>query len=83
MTLENAAADFANFAKNVKLPFDTNGSSNAAQAVSALARCTADYRDDANKRLLAVDLERRLVLGSIGGLGGRAGAGGVPRIPFL
>lgn len=36
LTLENAAADFANFAKNVKLPFDTNSSSNAPNAVSLL-----------------------------------------------
>lgn len=32
LTLKNAIADFVNFAKTVKLPFDTNHSSNADNA---------------------------------------------------
>ncbi|KAK2023486.1 serine carboxypeptidase S28 [Colletotrichum zoysiae] len=32
LTLSNAVADYVNFARNVKLPFDTNSSSNAPQA---------------------------------------------------
>ena len=35
-TLENAVADMVNFARNVKLPFDQNGSSNAPRAVGQL-----------------------------------------------
>jgi hypothetical protein len=33
LTLENSIADLTYFAKNVKLPFDTNSSSNAQNAV--------------------------------------------------
>ena len=33
LTLENSIADLTYFARNVKLPFDTNGSSNAQNAV--------------------------------------------------
>lgn len=32
--MTNAVLDFANLARNVQLPFDKNGSSNAPQAVS-------------------------------------------------
>lgn len=34
LTLNNSVADMVNFARNVELPFDTNHSSNAPQAVS-------------------------------------------------
>ena len=33
-TLHNAVSDFVKFAREVELPFDTNHSSNAPQAVS-------------------------------------------------
>lgn len=33
LTLEQSVADFVNFARNVKLPFDTSGKTNAPQAV--------------------------------------------------
>jgi hypothetical protein len=36
LTLENSIADLTYFAKNVELPFDTNGSSNAQNAVWVL-----------------------------------------------
>lgn len=37
LTLEQAIADLTYFAKNVNLPFDANGSSNADKAVSYAA----------------------------------------------
>jgi hypothetical protein len=36
LTLENSIADLTYFAKNVELPFDTNSSSNAQNAVCFL-----------------------------------------------
>lgn len=33
LTLDQAVADFVNFAQNVKLPFDTTGATNAPKAV--------------------------------------------------
>jgi len=37
-TLENAVADMVNFARNVQLPFDQGGSSNAPRAVGRYQR---------------------------------------------
>jgi Serine carboxypeptidase S28 len=39
LTLNNSIADLIYFAKNVQLPFDTNSSSNAQNAVCPLSSC--------------------------------------------